>query len=247
MTTLVERHLYVTWRRPEGLMVPVGRLTQVSTSDGPVYRFVYLKGAERETEFQALPGLPELYRRYESAALFPVFANRVMPRDRRDFPELLDQLDLAATADPFEVLGRSEGIRATDRVEVFPGAFRLPDGQLSTVFFLRGIRHLDGAAAAVEHLQAGDLLVMQAQPDNEGNPMAVLLCTRTGEQVGWVPDYLLDLIADLEHLNGQAPTITVEHVNPPSVAPHLRVLCRAAARWPDGLVPFSGPDFQLLA
>lgn len=247
MTTPVERHLYVTWRRPEGLIVPVGRLTQVSTPDGVVYRFVYLKGAERETEFQALPGLPDLHRRYEGRTLFPVFANRVMPRDRPDFLEMLNQLDLLPAADPFEVLGRSEGIRATDRVEVFPDALRLPDGELSTVFFLRGIRHLDGAAAAVEHLREGDLLVMEAQPDNEVNPMAILLSTRTGEQVGWVPNYLLDLIGDLEHLNGQAPAITVEHVNPPSVAPHMRVLCRSTAPWPEGLVPFSGPDFQLLA
>src|SRR5690606_1935794 len=122
MSTSAERHLYVAWRRPEGLIVPVGRLTQQSGPESTTFRFVYLKGAERYDDFPGLPGLTDLHGTYESQALFPVFANRVMPRDRADYGSFVEQLDLSVEADPFEVLGRSEGIRETDRIEVFPGA-----------------------------------------------------------------------------------------------------------------------------
>lgn len=247
MSTSAERHLYVAWRRPEGLIVPVGRLTQQSGPESTTFRFVYLKGAERYDDFPGLPGLTDLHGTYESQALFPVFANRVMPRDRADYGSFVEQLDLSVEADPFEVLGRSEGIREIDRIEVFPGAEAALDGRLCTLFFARGIRHLAGAAEAVTTLQVGDELVLAPDPANPVNPRAMLLNTRTGDGVGWAPDYLLDLLHELEQLNGVAPTILVEHVNPPSVAPHLRLLCRATAPWPPGYEPFTGPDFQPLA
>ena len=247
MSTTAARHLYVAWRRPDGLIVPVGRLTQQTDPEGTTFRFVYLKGAERHHEFPGLPGLPDLHEIYESRALFPVFANRVMPRDRADYGSFVEQLDLSVEADPFEVLGRSEGVRETDRIEVFPGAEAIADGQLCTLFFARGIRHLDGASAAVDELQVGDELVLCAEPSNPVNPRAMLLNTRTGASVGWAPDYLLDVLHELEQLNGDAPTIVVEHVNPSSVAPHLRLLCRASAPWPTGYEPFTGPDFQPVA
>lgn len=247
MSTTAERHLYVAWRRPDGLIVPVGRLTQQTDPEGTTFRFVYLKGAERHREFPGLPGLPDLHEIYESRALFPVFANRVMPRDRADYGSFVEQLDLSVEADPFEVLGRSEGVRETDRIEVFPGAEAISDGRLCTLFFARGIRHLEGASEAVDGLQVGDELVLRAEPTNPVSSRAMLLNTRTGASVGWAPDYLLDLLHELEHLNGEAPTILVQHVNPSSVAPHLRLLCRATAPWPTGYEPFTGPDFQPLA
>lgn len=247
MSTDAERHLFVAWRRPDGLIVPVGRLTQRMSPDGTIFRFVYLKGAERNTEFPGLPGLTNLHRSYEEPVLFPVFSNRVMPRDRADYGAFVDQLDLSVEADPFEVLGRSEGVRETDRIEVFPGPERTEYGWLFTLFFARGIRHLPGADEAVDTLQVGDQLLLIPEPTNPVNPRAVLLNTRTDTSVGWAPDYLLDLLHDLENLNGEAPRILVEHVNPVSVAPHLRLLCRAVAPWPAGYEPFTGPDFQPLA
>jgi hypothetical protein len=247
MSTSAERRLFVAWRRPEGLIVPVGLLTQRSTPDGLRFGFAYLKGAELNEEFPGLPGLPDFYERYGSSVLFPVFANRVMPRERADYGSFVEQLDLAADADPFEVLARSEGVRTTDRIEVFPDAERTGDGALATRFFVRGIRHQPGAAEAVDQLRAGDELELVDEPENEVNARALLLHTRTGECVGWAPEYLLDLLHDLHQLNGERPSITVEHVNPRSVAPHLRLLCRAQAPWPDGYRPFTGPEFQLLA
>ncbi|MBK7021051.1 MAG: hypothetical protein IPH38_16040 [Candidatus Microthrix sp.] len=139
-------------------------MAQRTSSGNTVFRFVYLKGAERDADFPGLPGLMDLHSAYESTALFPVFANRLMPRDRADYGSFMEQLDLSVEADPFEVLGRSEGVRATDRVEVFPGAEVNSEGRLCTLFFGRGTRHIEGAGEAVNELRRGDHLALVPNP-----------------------------------------------------------------------------------
>ena len=246
MSTEAERSLYVAWRRADGLIVPVGRLTQSENGSSTTYRFVYLKNAERQEDFRPLPGFPELHRAYESAALFPVFANRVMPRDRPDYSTFVEHLDLGVEADPFEVLARSEGHRETDRIEVFPCPRREGGDRITTLFFARGIRHMPGAEEAAASLAVGDHLELVDDPTNEVNSRAMLLNTRTGQNVGWAPDYLLDLLHELRHLNGAMPSVLVEHVNSMTAPSHLRLLCRLTAQWPQGYVPLSGAEFQPL-
>jgi hypothetical protein len=242
-----QRHLYVTWRHHEGTIMPVGLLTQRAAGDSPTYEFVYLKLAEQQTSFQPLPGFPDLHRRYESERLFPVFANRQMPRERPDYDAFLQQLDLDVEADPFEVLARSEGMRATDRIEVFAAPNRTPGGRLCALFFARGVRHIDGAAEAIESLAEGDELDLVPERSNQVNARALLLDTKSGESVGYAPDYLLDTIHELQGSSPDETRILVEHVNPPTSSSHMRLLCRLSAPWPDGFEPLSGPDFQPLA
>jgi hypothetical protein len=238
--------MYVAWRRPDRLIVPIGRLSERVDANEREYRFGYLKRAETEVDFRPLPGLPDLHRSYTSPTLFPVFANRVMLSNRPDYSEFIEQLNLDDDAQPFEILQRSEGTRATDRIEVFPTPIPLPTGDLTTTFFARAIRHVEGASEAVESLEVGDELRLVAEPDNRVNPFAVILNTRTGACVGYAPDYLLAMIHDLDEANGEPPIVTVEHINPPSTPPHLRMLCRLTATWPLGFEPFSGPGFLLL-
>ncbi len=247
MTEQADRRLYATWRHPEGLIHPVGILTRrVSDQpDGEVsFRFVYLKAAKQIDGFENLPGLPELHRVYESPYLFPVFENRQMPRRRPDYADYVRELDLDVTSDPFEVLARSEGWKATDRIEVFAYPERTPEGDIKMLFFARGIRHLDGAAAAVSDVRRGDVLNLVDDPDNDVNPRAMLMSNRTGQTVGWVPNYLVDMIHELRESFGVDVEITAEHVNPETTPPHMRLLCQLLAPWPDGYEPLSAPEFQ---
>ena len=63
--------------------------------------------------------------------------------------------------------------------------------------------------------------------------------------MGWVADYLVDTVHDLCDLAGKSSVIvSVEHVNPPEVAPRMRLICRLTAPWPAGYEPLSGPEFQ---
>lgn len=238
-----ERRLYAAWRNPEGLIRPVGVLTRSLTADGESYRFVYLKVAEQFEGFKCLPGLLDLHEAYESEHLFPVFRNRLMPRRRPDYDDFVQRLALDAETDPFEVLIRSEGWRATDRIEVFAHPERTEDGLLETLFFARGIRHLEGAAEAVNDVQVGDVLELEDDPDNRVNPRAILLNTRTGHKVGWIPDCLVETVHELRD-RGSSVEITAEHVNPDTSPPHMRLLCRLQAPWPDGYEPFTEPEYQ---
>ncbi|MGQ0743435.1 MAG: hypothetical protein ACT4OS_03670 [Acidimicrobiales bacterium] len=242
-----ERSLFVSWRDPVGSIHPIGRLIRRKGPDGEHYSFAYLKLAERLQGFEPLPGLINLHERYDNDRLFPVFANRVMPRSRPDYDLLASRVDLSGDADPFEVLARTGGRRATDRIEVFAGPERTPDGESCVLFFARGIRHVPGAADAVAALRPGDLLTLADDAQNEHNPRAVLLRISDRRQIGWIPDYLVDHVHELQELNGANPVVAVEHVNDESVATHMRLLCRLHAPWPARYVPFSGPDFQTLA
>lgn len=223
--------------------MPVGLLTQRVVDGEQSFEFVYLKLAEQQDHFEPLPGLVDLHRRYESRQLFPVFANRQMPRERPDYDAFVQQLDLTAEADPFEVLARSEGRRATDRIEVFSAPVHNEDGQLAALFFARGVRHVEGASAAIEELADGDTLALVREEANPVNERAMLLNSRTGRSVGYAPDYLLDTIYELLDHEPDAVRVVVEHVNPPASAPHMRLLCRLVAPWPEGYEPLSGPDF----
>lgn len=242
-----ERHLFVSWRDPRGSIRPIGCLTRHRRGADEGYSFVYLKLAERLDGFEPLPGLPDLHQRYQSSRLFPVFANRVMPRSRPEFDALAARVDLAGDVDPFEVLARSGGRRATDRIEVFSAPERAADGSSCVLFFVRGIRHVPGGTEAADVLRPGDHLVLVNEPTNEHNPRAIVTRASDGRQVGWVPDYLVDHVHDLRELNGEEPLATVVHVNTRDVPSHLRLLCRLTAPWPEGYEPLSGPDFQLLA
>lgn len=246
MTQPGERRLYATWRNPEGLIRPVGVLTRLRTDEGESYRFVYLKAVEAFDGFRGLPGLDDLHRPHESEHLFPVFNNRQMPRSRPDYADFVGRLALDVETDPFEVLIRSEGWRATDRIEVFGHPERTPEGDLTTLFFARGIRYLGGAAAAVDGLETGDRLELVDEPGNPVNERAVLLNTRTGRNVGYVPDYLVETIHELRD-RGSDVGVTAEHINPETSPPHMRLLCRLRAPWPDGYEPLTGPEYQPIA
>lgn len=247
MTEHADRRLYATWRHPEGLIHPVGILTRrVSDEPGGTvsFRFVYLKSAEQIVGFRHLPGLPDLHAVYESEHLFPVFRNRQMPRRRPDYKDYVRELDLDVSTDPFEVLARSEGWRATDRIEVFAYPERTQDGNLTALFFARGIRHLDGAPDAVAKVRPGDVLDLVDDTGNDVNPRAILMSNRTGDQVGWVPNYLVDMIHELRESFEVDVEITAEHVNPETTPPHMRLLCRLRSTWPGGYEPLSAPEFQ---
>ena len=238
-----ERRLYATWRNPDGLIRPVGVLTRQTGDAGESYRFVYLKAAEGFDDFHGIPGLDDLHRVYESDRLFAVFRNRQMPRRRPDYPDYVQRLGLDVDTDPFEVLIRSEGWRATDRLEVFGHPQRTPEGELSARFFARGIRHIEGAMQAVDDVRVGDVLELEDEPGNQVNSRAILLNTRTGTPVGYVPDCLVEMVHGLRSLDAGIE-VTAEHVNPATTPPHMRLLCRLLAPWPDGYEPLSGPEYQ---
>jgi hypothetical protein len=235
------RRLWVTWQNPQTrAMLPVGCLVEVP--DG-TWSFRYVARAHTVPGFRPFASFPELNRKYQSDRLFPMFANRVMSPRRPDYAEYLSALDLQDDATPFDILARSSGGRATDRVRVYPEpAVDSVTRVTSCIFLAHGVRHLEGASERAERLRAGDRLQLRSDPLNPSNPRALLLDAEFGLPVGYVPEFLLDYVHAVREYRGAE--VRVDRVNPPPAPVTLRLLCWLAGRWPPGQPPFTGPEYE---
>ena len=107
--------LFVAWQAPEPTRAwfPIGRLD--ASADRRDFVFRYTHGALHAHEragFEPLISFPDFERRYEASELFPLFKNRILEPNRKDFAEYLQWLDLdPAHADPIEILGLTGGER----------------------------------------------------------------------------------------------------------------------------------------
>lgn len=230
----------VTWQDPDSrLWIPVGRLSR----DKTCYTFVYARGAEESKNFVPFPRMKDLKRRYVSEDLFPIFANRVMPASRPEYQEYIHWLGVA-NGDPLHLLARSEGIKVTDGLQLYPVPDRQATYEMS--FFCHGIRHLPKEAQSrVDVLQPGERLFPMLDLQNPFDAKAVAL--RTNDPivlVGYCPSFLAQDIKVL--LQDSTAQIIVEQRN--DNAPiQLRLLCKFSAVWPEAFMPFDDPRFLPLA
>jgi len=226
---------------------PVGRLDV----DRPEqrYRFRYVRGAEwarAQRGFEPLVDFPDFHRSYEASELFPLFQNRVITQERRDFRQYLRQLDLPALADPIEILAVDGGYRATDSFEVFPKIERREDGAFCCRFFLHGWRHVsETARARLLKLQAGEKLTVAIELTNPATQLAIQLQTADYHMIGWAPRYL---VRDLARAIAEAPCdyeAKVVHINPVPAPSKQRLLIELRGHWP-GQEPMTADEFEPL-
>lgn len=235
------RLLFVAWQDPETRRIlPVARVIAQEGS----YEFAYIRAVEEAEQygFLSLLSFPERHQVYRSRELLPLLHNRLLQPSRPDYEEYLVELGLdAASAEPFSVLSRSGGRRATDKLEVFAPPVETAEGQLRTIVFARGVRYLEGAEAAIAKLSAGARLEVVAEPDNPHNPKALKL-RHSGAFVGYLPDYLVSEL----RCEPSAVSVTVRKLNLPPAPVHHRMLLEITFPSSDPL-PFSGPRYQPLA
>ncbi len=236
--------LFVAWRpaMPEAGWRPVGRLEH----DGQLYRFCYTRGA-RKPGFRPFPQMEQLDQVYESEALFPLFANRLLSESRPEYEAYLrwSGFDPDFPPDPILVLGVTEGIRQTDAVEVFPCPVPDAEGCYLNKFFLHGIRWMPSAAVArIDALVEGERLKIMLDLQNNYDPQAVAVRTESEPtQIGYVPRYLAhDVWQLVQQCDVTFINLYIAHVNRDAPLQN-RVLCRMHACWPDRFQPCSGEDF----
>lgn len=224
---------------------PIGRLE----FDHGVYRFLYTKGARTATGFTPFSGMEDLEEIYESNELFPVFANRLLPKSRPEYEAYLrwSGFDPANPPDPIAVLGVTEGIRRTDMIELFPCPVPDEKGCFLNKFFLRGLRHMpEVATARVLALTPDEPLYPMLDLCNPVDQNAVSLRTAEGERLmlGYVPRYLARDVWKL--FQGCQPhyiKVFAHRVNRDAPS-QQKLLCRMHACWPEGFQPCSGEEFQ---
>lgn len=112
--------LLVTWRDGAGFRRQIGRLWRGRAG----YHFEYERSVLPQG-FRLLPAFPERGDRYFSEDLFPMFAERVPHPRRPDFQRMMAEWEVEDPGDLMEVLARSGGRLATDRVETLPDGYPL--------------------------------------------------------------------------------------------------------------------------
>lgn len=240
--------LFVAWQSPgpNRAWFPIGRLDAQAQD----YVFQYTHGAltaRAQAGFSALLAFPELNRRYEASELFPLFRNRVLHSNRKDFAEYLRWLDMdPSAADPIEILGLTGGERQTDSLEVFPKLAKRADGSVQARFFLHGLRHVaPSAQLRAKGLVIGEPLGVAVEVNNPATGFAIQLQTQDGQMIGWAPRYLVD---DLRQalLHSADAHATVRHINPSSAPAARQVLVELHCGVPEGYEPMTSRDYRVL-
>jgi hypothetical protein len=245
--------LFVAWQAPSPTRAwfPIGRLD--ASADRRDYVFQYTNGALQAHEragFEPLVAFPEFDRRYESSELFPLFPlfkNRILEPNRKDFAEYLQWLDLdPAHADPIEILSLTGGERQTDSLEVFPKVKKLADGTISCRFFLHGLRHVSLAARErAVNLEEGETLQVAIEVNNPATGYAVQLQTTDCHLIGWAPRYLVsDLRAALlEHSTISANVRRINRLGAPFAR---RVLVELRGGVPAAFEPMTSDEYVVV-
>ena len=239
--------LYVAWGDPKNRSwFPVGRLS----FDGEVYRFVYTKGALKSPYFLPFGRMEDLTTVYESRELFPLFANRLLSKKRPEYPDFLQWVDIpAGQDDPLTLLARTEGIRETDTLAVFPCPKRGGDNIYRVQFFSHGLRYLSaGALERIHNLRPGERLYLMPDPQNPHDGCAVAL--RTDDPIaliGFCPRYFArTFLFLLNQCDPNEVQVVVERMNHDAPI-QLRLLCCLTAPWPEGFRPCAEDLYEPLA
>jgi hypothetical protein len=239
--------LFVAWQDPRTRRwLPVGRLTY----EAGTYKFVYTRGAKESSAFTPFGRMVNLDAAYVSDALFPLFANRVLPKSRPEYADYLRWLGLTEhDHNELEVLGRSGGSRATDTLEIFPCPEPTADERFEVYFFSHGLRHLiPSYQSRIAELRPGDRLFLMRDLQNEHDAMALVLRTSDPiSNVGYCPRYYSgEFSLLLESVGTDKVRVAVEQVN--ADAPmQLRLLCKLNAPWPANFSPCARNEFMPLA
>lgn len=242
--------LFVAARRTVptgGWWTPVGRLDRTADRG---YRFVYLRGAERSDWFRPFPEMPDLRRVYESDDLFPLFANRLLSPSRPEYAAYLawGGFDPNDPPEPIALLAVTEGLRATDNLELFACPRPDADGCYAAKLFLHGMRYVpDATLDRVERLRPGERLGMMLDISNPYDRYAVAVRTcddRDRHLIGYVPRYLArDVHRLCQTCDPDVLSLTVERVNASAPLQH-RLLCRLRCCWPEGFDPCADEAYQ---
>jgi hypothetical protein len=168
---------------------------------GGPYRFWYEAdlSAAFAQGFVLLPTFPELRTEispYEARYLFGTFADRIPSPHRPDRDSVVATWGVEHPDDQFELLAKSGGLRATDRIEL--AEYRAPDDHLAVPleFRVAGAKYVPTELRA--RLAAGDTLRFEREPMNKADPAATIVATtRDGKRAGYVPRQYSRVVARL--------------------------------------------------
>jgi hypothetical protein len=215
-------HLFVIWSAPsDGGRHIVGHLTRQRV--GSTFHFWYEDDVSTAVAkgFTFLPAFPEDRRidaPYEARYLFATFADRIPSAQRADAARMLASWGVEHPDDQFEVLAKSGGLRATDRIEL--AEYRAVDDPLDEPleFRVAGMKHVPADSRGA--LVVGVTLKFEREPSNPHDPYATIVArTADGMRAGYVPRQYTAMIARLLDLGVALDAVAIRDLVLPDDAP----------------------------
>lgn len=204
-------YLLLIWKDPETRRnYTVGKLTR-----GDFFTFQYYGEAENAEEagWKLLGAFPT-YREYRSNTMFPVFSSRLPDKKRRDIQNILEKYGLMEY-DEFELLRRSGARLPIDTYE-FIDPISPDDKEVEREFYITGIRYHSACqgsdCGALPGVKVGDILLLEEEPENAYDPMAIRVLTQEQEVLGYVPRYYNKAILARLH-DGMGYSCKITEVN----------------------------------
>lgn len=226
--------VFVAWRSEETKSWHViGLLTEDSGS----YVFRYTKGVNSSNSFTPFSGMPDLNKVYKSETLFPIFKNRLLSRRRPEYPTFIKWMGLDEDAGVIDILGRSEGIRETDQLQMFQRVEFNKDGAFEHIFFAHGIGHLaKEALERVSELTKGERLYMSLDCQNTFDKEAVIIRAENPAQiVGYCPRYLAGDISLLLKNDKDCIKVYVESTSQDAPS-NYQLMCKLVGKFNQGQI-----------
>lgn len=204
-------YLLLIWKDPETRRnYTVGKLTR-----GDCFTFQYYGEAENAEEagWKLLGAFPT-YQEYRSNTMFPVFSSRLPDKKRRDIQNILEKYGLTEY-DEFELLRRSGARLPIDTYE-FIDPISPDDKEVTREFYITGIRYHSACqgsdCGALPGVKVGDMLLLEEEPENAYDPMAIRVLTQENEILGYVPRYYNKAILARLH-DGMGYSCKITEVN----------------------------------
>ncbi len=243
-----DKSVYLAWQDPSnGYWHVVGLLSEHQQG----YSFNYTKGALASDKFIPFNGMIEFDQTYVSDTLFPLFHNRLLSERRPEYPRFIQWLGLEQKKpSPIDVLARSGGVRATDKLQMFSRVKLDSNNQFSALFFAHSLGYLsDSAKTRVSALKKGEVLYLALDCQNEFDNNAIIIRAEApAEIVGYCPRYLVESITELLSNNPKNIIVTVEALsdNAPS---NYKLMCRLSGTVPPEFAEsfFNGDEFKTVA
>lgn len=204
-------YLLLIWKDPETRRnYTVGKLTR-----GDFFTFQYYGEAENAEEagWKLLGAFPT-YQEYRSNTMFPVFSSRLPDKKRRDIQNILEKYGLMEY-DEFELLRRSGARLPIDTYE-FIDPISPDDKEVEREFYITGIRYHSACqgsdCGALPGVKVGDILLLEEEPENAYDPMAIRVLTQEQKVLGYVPRYYNKAILARLH-DGMGYSCKITEVN----------------------------------
>jgi hypothetical protein len=236
--------LILAWRNTlTRVWTPVGMLKY----ENDKYIFNYTKGAEVEN-FTPFGQMSDIKKIYESETLFPIFLNRLLSKNRPEYKDYLNWLDIEKDEnnDLLE-LSISRGIRATDDLQLFPFPEKNEDGNYEVKFFSHGISHISkNYIDRLLSLSINEKLLIVHDLQNKFDENALLLRTEKDpiELLGFCPAFFVNDFNKLLKQNGNGNVDVFVHKINEKAPIQLKLLCKIITKWPVNFTPFDDDTFK---